>query len=339
MIFRQWTLDEIQARGSQISAGHELGKVHAITGKRKSVAKGRKADWPGDLAQLDTRSKSDGKETDMAKPSSTAVAPRSFGAGRASGPRMLLAGAISALWQFRIRRWRKRMSMAARALALATSASARAQGFRPEVLDKAARHIEKFLEPASDSALANALMPLAMSLKFESKLISEENEEKFYLKMVAELMRHLRGTPIDYRSRSLRCSTSERVRFFRRFTEMVKHVTPLLEKRRNDLWRTKRIIECQNAPAKAKAFQPEPRDIQLRATIARWRKHGDHFMAGRLRESAIRAELELADLEKRALEDWAQEQSTEPAAVAASSEAVDDRWHLTHVAAPDLDAA
>lgn len=207
----------------------------------------------------------------------------------------------------------------------------------PEILDKAARHIEKFLEPASDSALANALMPLAMSLKFESKLISEENEEKFYLKMVAELMRHLRGTPIDIVVAA--CDAHVRASsFFPTVHEIMKHVTPMLEKRRNDLWRTKRIIECQNAPAKAKAFQPEPRDMQLRATIARWRKHGDHFMAGRLRESAIRAELELADFEKRAPEDWAQEQSTKPQPSRPHSKpsTIDGTW--THVAAPDLDA-
>lgn len=183
----------------------------------------------------------------------------------------------------------------------------------PEVLDKGLKHVEKFLEPATDAQIASAIMALAMSLEFRGKpqFIGKAEEQAFYGRVVGDLVRSLRGAPNDI-VRDACDAHAKSSSIFPTVAEIGAIVEPMLTKRRADLARTRYLIEWQCRPHVEPAFQPEPRDVICRATIARWRKFEGHFMASNLRESAVRAELELAEIEQRAPEDWAQEQSTKP---------------------------
>lgn len=92
---RQWTLDEIQAKGSQVSAGHELEKFRDYW-KAKAGAGGRKADWPATWRNWIRKA-----IADEGKPNGQTIINGSRTArpeqGRAFRSRMLLAGAISKL--------------------------------------------------------------------------------------------------------------------------------------------------------------------------------------------------------------------------------------------------
>ena len=176
-----------------------------------------------------------------------------------------------------------------------------------DLLDQAKQFIAHRLKPAEESEIRSAILPLALSLKVENKLISEENEAEFYRQMIAELVRHLKGTPLDI----VRAACDAHVRvseFFPTVAALLKHVTPELEKRQGQEFRIKRLCDAQAAPKKKPEpapFVAESEEVRLRADIERWRNYPGGFMADALKRRAIASEQRLAELESREPEEWA----------------------------------
>lgn len=88
--------------------------------------------------------------------------------------------------------------------------------------------------------------------------------------------------------------------------EIVKTIEPKHAERRRMLARAKRLLPEAPKPKDAPAFTPEPEEVRLRATVARYRDGGaGSFLRSILQRSAIAAEKRLAEIEGRQPEDWA----------------------------------
>lgn len=109
---------------------------------------------------------------------------------------------------------------------------------------------------------------------------------------------------------ALECIKTEK--FFPSVATIREKIEAEFKKRSNMLHRALWLQANRTQAPARQAFVPEPEDVRLRATIARWRKHADSFMGHKLRLSAMGAEMRLAEIEGRAPEDWAIEQSTKP---------------------------
>lgn len=177
----------------------------------------------------------------------------------------------------------------------------------PELLEQGRKAIEHQLTPAGDEGVHSVMVPLMLTQQLQStEGMEEETMITFMARKGAEYQRHLREVPLDIlKAAADACVLASP--FFPTVADLFKHVRPEWEKRKRQADRLKALIAHRNNPAAA-APQPSARELEsreqrLRNGIASCRRFGRMG-------TAIEWERELAALEGREVEEWAQLQGT-----------------------------
>jgi hypothetical protein len=161
----------------------------------------------------------------------------------------------------------------------------------PRLLASAVRELERGLAPATAAHMRRCVHKLFVLPSAAADMTSAALMADNFIDACGHLPDDLwsAGTLELLQTRSFRPTPAE----------LIGAVGPRLHERRRMLERAKQMLAPATAAAGAKAatrFAPEPEAVRLKATVERWRRHRDSFLAPVLRRSAERAERRLAEL-------------------------------------------